>query len=251
MSKNLSKLAKQKEEDEKWAKKQSELWAKNDYTGYSLNLFSPLGYPDNQNIRGFRFNLLYGDHENVRGLDLGFVNKTKTFHGVQTTPFFGVNIVTEEMRGLQFNFAGFNYAKKGAHQIGVLAINIAEEAEMQVSLVNWSESVKFQVGLLNGAKDYGGFQAGLLGNYADTADIQIGLANMATSESRQLSLFGNYAGKTNFQMGILNITETLEGNQFGIINIAKYSTGCQIGFINLTSKKESGFPLLPFVNCSM
>ena len=25
----------------------------------------------------------------------------------------------------------------------------------------------------------------------------------------------------------------------------------QIGFINLTSKKESGFPLLPFVNCSM
>ena len=128
---------------------------------------------------------------------------------------------------------------------------IAEDAKMQVSLVNWSESVKFQVGLLNGAKDDGGFQAGFIGNYAGTADIQIGLANMATSESRQLSLFGNYAGKTNFQMGLLNITETLEGNQFGFINIAKYSTGCQIGFINLTSKKESGFPLLPFVNCSM
>ena len=113
------KLAKEKEEDEKWAKKQSELWAKNDYTGYSLNLFSPLGYPDNQNVRGFRFNLLYGDHENVRGLDLGFVNKSKTFHGFQTTLIYGVNIVTEEMRGVQFNFIGLNYAKKGGYQLGL------------------------------------------------------------------------------------------------------------------------------------
>ena len=218
------KLAKQKEEDEKWAKKQSELWAKNDYTGYSLNLLSPLGYPDNQNIKGFRFNLLYGDHENVRGLDLGFVNKSKTFHGVQTTIPIGVNIVTEEMRGLQFNIMGFNYAKKGAYQLGLITMNIAGEAEMQVSLVNWAKSVKGQLSLLNVATDDAGFQFGF---------------------------FANYAGKANVQIGLLNVAKTLEGNQIGVINIATYSKGCQFGFINLTSKKESGFPLLPFVNCSM
>ena len=246
------KLAKQKEEDEKWAKKQSELWAKNDYTGYSLNLFSPLGYPDNQNVRGFRFNLLYGDHENVRGLDLGFVNKTKTFHGVQTTLGFGVNIVTEEMRGLQFNIAGFNYAKKGGYQLGLFTMNIAEEAKLQLSFLNWSKSVGSQFSLLNVATDDAVYQFSLLGNYAGRADFQFALtANIADSEAQQISPLGNYAGKTRFQVGILNYAETLEGFQIGFINIAKYSKGCQFGIINLTTNKESGFPLIPFVNCSM
>ena len=166
------------------------------------------------------------------------VVKAKTFHGVQTTPIFGVNIVTEEMRGLQFNFAGFNYAKKGAYQLGLLTMNIAGEAEMQVSLVNWAKSVKGQLSLLNVATDDAGFQASFFGNYAGRGDVQF-------------SFVGNYASRANVQIGLLNIAETLEGKQVGFINLAKYSTGCQIGFINLTSKKESGFPLLPFVNCSM
>ena len=66
-----------------------------------------------------------------------------------------------------------------------------------------------------------------------------------------MSLFGGYAGTTKFQLRIINIVETLEGTQIGLINIAKYSKGCQFGLINLTIKKESGFPLLPIVNCSM
>jgi len=246
------KLAKQKEEDEKWAKKQSELWGKNEHTGYSLNLFSPLGYPDNQNVRGFRFNLLYGDHENVRGVDLGFVNKSKTFHGFQTTPFAGVNIVTEEMRGVQFNIFGLNYAKKGGYQLGLFTLNIAEEAKLQLSFLNWSKSVGSQFSLLNVATDDAVSQISLLGNYAGRAEIQFALtANIAASEAQQISPLGNYAGKTRFQVGILNYAETLEGFQIGFINIAKYSKGCQFGIINLTTNKESGFPLIPFVNCSM
>ena len=128
------------------------------------------------------------------------------------------------MRGLQFNLMGFNYAKKGAYQLGLITMNIAGEAKMQVSLVNWAKSVKGQFSLLNVATDNAGFQFGF---------------------------FANYAGKATFQIGLLNVAETLEGTQVGFINIAKYSNGCQIGFFNLTSKKESGFPLLPFVNCSM
>ena len=108
-----------------------------------------------------------------------------------------------------------------------------------------------QVSLLNVATDDASLQVSFFGNYAGWADFQFGLADFADSEAKQISIFGNYAGKTKFQVGMLNIAETLEGYQIGFINIAKYSTGCQIGFINLTSKKESGFPLLPFVNCSM
>jgi hypothetical protein len=90
------------------------------------------------------------------------------------------------------------------------------------------------------------------GNYAGKAKFQLGfLAIYATSEANQMSLFGGYAGTTKFQLGIINIVETLEGTQIGLINIAKYSKGCQFGLINLTIKKESGFPLLPIVNCSM
>jgi hypothetical protein len=248
------KIAKQlEEEDEKWDIKQSEIWEKNDYTSYSFNLFSPLGYPDNQNVRGFRFNFIYGDHENVRGWDLGYfgVNRSKTLHGLQSS-FVGLNIVTEEMRGLQLNVMGINYAKKGGSQLGGITINVAEEATYQVSLVNLSKSSEFQLGALNVGKDDGVYQVGFLGNYAGKAKFQLGfLANYATSEANQMSLFGGYAGTTKFQLGIINIVETLEGTQIGLINIAKYSKGCQFGLINLTIKKESGFPLLPIVNCSM
>ena len=233
--KKEKKLAKQKEEDKEWAKKQSLLWGKNDYTGYSFNLFSPIGYPDNQNVKGFRFNFIYGDHENVRGLDLGFVNKANTFQGVQMT-LMGVNIVTEEMRGLQVAPVGFNYAKKGDYQLGI-SVNIVEEAKIQATLlVNWAKSVEAQLGILNVATDDVGLQFGLLMNYADRPNYQFSTVN--------------FAKNPNVQIGILNIAETLEGRQYGFFNIAKYSNGCQIGIWNWTIEKESGFPLIPGVNCS-
>ena len=187
----------------------------------------------------------------MRGVDLGFVNKSKTFHGFQTTLIYGVNIVTEEMRGVQFNFIGLNYAKKGDYQLGLFTLNFAEEAKHQLSFVNWSKSVESQWSLLNVATDDASLQVSFFGNYAFWADFQFGLANFADSEAKQISIFYNYAGKTKFQVGMLNIAETLEGYQIGFINIAKYSKGCQFGFFNLTRNNYSVFPIIPFVNCSM
>ena len=79
---------------------------------FSLSLFNPAQFPDqDSDIRGLRFNFIYGRHRNVSGVDLTFLglSHTKKSKGIQLT-WFGVN-KTEEISGAQLNALGANYSQ--------------------------------------------------------------------------------------------------------------------------------------------
>lgn len=101
---------------------------------------------EDQDIKGVRFNLLYGRNRNVSGVDLGLVHESmENFTGID----FGiVSIVHGRGQGLQFN--GF-YSEATERMSG-----------LQVGMFNTSKSMNgLQIGLVNIADDMTGIQLGL------------------------------------------------------------------------------------------
>ena len=101
--------------------------------------------PQDQSVHGLRLNI-YGNNENVSGVDIGLVHETKSrFSGVA----FGLlSIVHGEARGLQFS--------------GIYSGADASISGLQVGMVNRSANIHgVQIGLANFADDMTGIQIGL------------------------------------------------------------------------------------------
>ncbi len=114
-----------------------------------ISLVTPIQiFPEEDDIKGVRLNLLYGRNASITGLDIGFVNHTTSgvskgwqmgFLGLSDSDFTGwqgnsLNIVKGDFKGLQ---------------LGV--VNYAKFAEgVQIGLVNYVESMHgLQIGALN------------------------------------------------------------------------------------------------------
>ena len=85
-------------------------------------------------VVGLRVNLFSGNCEQVTGLDLGFVGRSRYYNGLQLNLF--VNSVEDEMAGWQIGL--------GYNEIG------------------YSDFVSAQIGLWNQAQSLNGFQVGLV-----------------------------------------------------------------------------------------
>lgn len=136
--------------------------------GYAmLSVFSPGQLPvPVTSIYGVRFNLIYGECQNLNGLDLGIVGRVREHaNGLQIC---GGNVIGTDVSGAQLglvnlvesDFAGFQLAlwnDVGGHASG-----------FQCGL--WNEigahGAGFQLGLVNRAKSLSGLQIGLL-NFID------------------------------------------------------------------------------------
>jgi hypothetical protein len=139
-------------------------------------------------IVGARVSLLWGDHREVYGFDLGAIgNETiGDFGGIAVSGGFNYNRGTAEVVGLQAaGVTNINMNKAhiyGAQIAGVLNSNLAESTlvGVQLALVNNSPFTTVwgvQAGLYNKALTVNGLQIGLI-NVADNLHgIQIGLAN--------------------------------------------------------------------------
>jgi hypothetical protein len=112
--------------------------------------------PEDSDIRGIRFNLIYGRNTSVTGIDGGFINHST--NGLSTGLQFGfIGLVDSDFTGWQDN--SFNITR-GNH-IGVQAgiFNSANKMEgLQFGLVNYAVNMKgIQIGLLNIIKQGGTF----------------------------------------------------------------------------------------------
>lgn len=117
---------------------------------FQVALFTPVQIiPEADNIRGFRFNLIYGRNASVTGFDLGLINHTTS--GLSQGLQFGfVNMVDSDFSGWQCSF-----------------LNITK-----------NNFEGFQSGMVNYAKQMRGVQFGLI-NYAGSIDgLQIGFVNI-------------------------------------------------------------------------
>lgn len=109
-------------------------------------LISPLALvPPQDDVLGFRWNILLGVNRNVTGLDMGVVN-----------------IVSKSMMGLQYGTINFAGTCNGM-QVGVLNKADFSDAIMQAGLINSAGGATgFQVGLINVCEHIRGIQVGLI-----------------------------------------------------------------------------------------
>lgn len=103
-------------------------------------------------ITGLRLNMVYGENDDVAGLDLGIVGGAAS------------------VSGLRLNVVNLSDEHSGGVELGL--INVAK-----------GEMVGWQCGIYNYAGSMRGFQLGLINRCGELYGIQIGLVNMIESGS--------------------------------------------------------------------
>jgi len=135
--------------------------------------------PDDPNVNGFRFSLIYGHNDSVKGFDLGFANfsEQKDFSGFSF--IFGISKTTGSSSGCACSLINI-------HEGNDTGLNGAF-----VNLVNNIES-GVNVGFVNITNNYSALDVGGL-SMAKKAKIQVGFVNFADNiESLQIG-FLNFA----------------------------------------------------------
>ncbi len=121
-----------------------------------LSLFNPIQIvPEDQSVKGFRFNLIYGKNAAVTGLDIGLVNMTTSLEtGVQ---WGAVSVTDGGFVGWQSNFVTISKGDSKGVQWGTVNYHDGHFHGLQVAVVNYAATMKgIQLGLINIIKD-GGF----------------------------------------------------------------------------------------------
>ncbi len=123
----------------------------------NVALFNPVQiFPEDNSIKGFRLNLIYGKNVSMVGFDLGLVNHISTggFTGLQ----WGlVNLCDGDFVGMQGGL--LNLSKKNVEGFQYGWYNTGDYVNgFQLGLVNTAETMKgLQIGLINFIKTGGQF----------------------------------------------------------------------------------------------
>jgi hypothetical protein len=121
-----------------------------------LSLFNPVQIvPEDQSVKGFRFNLLYGKNAAMTGLDIGLVNmSTSLQQGVQ---WGAVSITNGGFVGWQSNFASISKGNSTGLQWSSINYHDGHFHGLQLAVFNYAATMNgIQVGLINIIKE-GGF----------------------------------------------------------------------------------------------
>lgn len=114
-----------------------------------LSLFNPVQIvPEDQSVKGFRFNLIYGKNAAVTGLDIGLVNVTTALEtGVQ---FGFVSKTDGGFVGWQSNFATISKGDSRGLQWSTVNYHEGFFNGLQIAIVNYSTTLNgIQIGFIN------------------------------------------------------------------------------------------------------
>lgn len=121
-----------------------------------LSLFAPVQIvPEDQSVKGFRFNLIYGKNAAVTGLDIGLVNMSTS---LETGLQLGLVSLTDGgFVGWQSNFASISKGNSVGVQWSSVNYHDGHFHGLQLAVVNYTATMKgIQVGIINIIKE-GGF----------------------------------------------------------------------------------------------
>ncbi len=185
---------------------------------FMLSVFSQGQLPSPAySIYGGRVSLIYGDCQELYGLDVGVAGR-----------------IQESVYGLQINglYSGVDADMIGA-QIGLLNMVDGNVIGTQIGALNTSADFEgLQVGLLNLTDDFAGFQLGIYNSTRNFYGLQLGLIDLADNA------YG-------CQLGVVNVAKDIYGCQLGVVNVAKNLYGCQIGLVNVvTTRDDMVWPVL-------
>ena len=122
---------------------------------FQLSIFNPLQIrPENDAIKYFRFNLIYGKNTTMTGVDLGLVNHLTAGESVALQWGFG-NWVEADMKGLQWGTINATRGTFTGWQWGFVNYS-GHTRGFMLGIVNYSESMYgLQIGLINIIKEGG------------------------------------------------------------------------------------------------
>jgi hypothetical protein len=163
----------------------------------SFAALSPLGVaiippvqfpPGDFSITGARISLLWGQHRDVYGVDLGLLGNIteQDFVGVGVSGLFNITKGTTYVTGLQAaGFGNFNNQKTNVYGLQLAAIMNYNKAESSVygvqlaaaNIADHTDIYGFQMGVYNSAKAVYGVQFGLVNMTNNLHGVQIGLVN--------------------------------------------------------------------------
>ncbi len=136
-------------------------------------------------LDGLRLNLLYGECQNLNGLDLGMAGK-----------------VRERMNGLQLGLL-FNIVGTDAAGAALACANYVESDFSGVQFGVWNgvggDGRGAQVGVWNDAKNFAGLQLGVVNWAKVVSGLQLGIVNCATFGGDFVQI-----GLANFNLGAVN-----------------------------------------------
>ncbi|OYZ13473.1 MAG: hypothetical protein B7Y39_17620 [Bdellovibrio sp. 28-41-41] len=155
----------------------------------SLNLVPPLQFPpDDFSVTGARVSILWGQHRDMYGVDLGVIGNItdQTFTGIGVSGLF--NYTKGETKALGLQFAGLtniNTGKTGIYGLQAalgLNLNAGESRLVGVglavaNLTPFTDVYGLQVGIYNKAREVYGLQIGLVNSATNLHGVQIGLLN--------------------------------------------------------------------------
>jgi hypothetical protein len=156
----------------------------------SISVVPPLQFPPKDfSVTGARASVLWGQHRDLYGVDLGLVGNIteQTFTGVAISGLFNYTKGTTTALGTQL--AGLaNINKNKTRVLGLQValganINYAESSVIgvQLALANLSQHTKIygvQIGAYNKAKAVYGLQVGIVNSASNLHGLQIGLLNI-------------------------------------------------------------------------
>ncbi len=154
-----------------------------------ISIVPPVQFPpDDFSVAGARFSLIYGQHRDVYGLDIGAIG----------------NITDQKFVGLGIA-GGFNYTKGATRIIGLQLAGLTN--------INTNKTVVY------------GFQIAGLANYNSASSefygVQLALANLSHHSEvngLQVGIYNRAQTVHGLQIGLVNYTNNLKGLQIGLLN---------------------------------
>jgi hypothetical protein len=198
------------------------------WTPLQLSVWTPIQlFPENFDVYGIRMNLVYGNNQNMTGVDVGPLNVIAENQSGGQLGLMNLsgNFLGVCAGGMNFtnNFQGGQFGLLNTAQDSLTGLQFA-------GLMNLSDHVKgvqLHIGILgNGAVLVDGAQLVAFGcnltdsiNGVQTAVIGFNLAN-GDVNGVQAAMLYNYAKNVNgLQLGVINICDNLSGIQIGLVNI--------------------------------
>lgn len=137
--------------------------------------------PDEGDVNGFRFTLLFGQNDRMGGLDIGLLslNESARLEGVAFV--LGMHKLTQDMDG------GAAFSLVNLHE--------GNDSGLNAAFIN----------MVNGAEH----------------GVDLGFVNIAKGRTMVDIAAFNLAPKSTAQVGIINVADEIVGFQIGFLNIAK------------------------------
>ena len=151
--------------------------------------------PDDPNVSSFRFSLLYGKADSVKGLDLGLASFSETGDFSGFSFIMGIAHATGTTKGCLCSLINLHEGKQTG--VGVAFVNTAKDVSEggNVGFVNFTDGrSSWDVGGLS-MSDSSNVQVGFI-NVTERIDkLQIGFLNMADNGFFKFFPFFNYPKK--------------------------------------------------------